>query len=161
MTRFVLGAVLAMTAASCVGPGEPVFVEPLDVAFYEASVEPVVHWSCASLECHGQDGRPLRIYSVDGLRMSDALRGRPLSPAEAEWNAFAFAGVDPMAASVDESVVLEKPLSVDAGGLHHEGDDLWPDRSDPSYLCLRGWLAGDPSAAADCDRAAAMVVPPE
>lgn len=154
-------ATLALALAGCVGPAEPVAVTSLDVDFYEAHVDPIVHWSCASLDCHGHDARPLRIYAEHGLRMIDALRGQPLDRAEAEWNALAFASIDPAPASLDEHVVLTKPLAVERGGLHHEGTDLWPDRTDPSYRCLRGWLAGDEGVVADCDAAARQVVPPE
>ncbi len=153
-------AALSLALAGCVAPADPDALPRYDVDFYQAHVDPVVAWSCASLECHGVDGRPLRLYAEDGLRASDGLRGHPLTRAEAGENALAFAAVDPEPATVDEHIALTKPLAVEAGGIEHAGDPLWPSREDPSYVCLRGWLAGDPSAAAACDEAARRVVPP-
>lgn len=152
-------AALSLALAGCVAPADPATLPRYDVDFYMAHVDPIARWSCASLECHGVDGRPLRLYAEDGLRAGDELVGRPLTRAEAEENALAFAAVDPEPRTVDEHIALTKPLAVEAGGMEHEGDPLWPSRTDPSYRCLREWLAGAPSAAA-CDEAARLVVPP-
>jgi len=49
-----------------------------------------------------------------------------------------------------------------AGGIHHvdEAGEVWADRDDPGYRCLRGWLASEPEFAA-CEAAAAAVTPAE
>ncbi len=146
---------LLLLWSGCALPQETVPLPDLDVAFYQDRVHPVVRYTCASLECHGVDGRPLRLYSEDGLRADAALRGRDLSADEAASNVLAFAGVDPAPPTPDEHIALTKPLSVRAGGLAHLGGDLdlWPDVDDPSYRCLRGWLAGDLSVGGACDEA--------
>ena len=121
----------------------------LDPTFYAASVQPVVAWSCATLDCHGVDGRPLRVYAEHGLRRSDALRGQPISAEELAWNVAAFEGVDPDPSR--EHVALTKPLAVEAGGLHHVGDPVWASRDDPGCRCLASWIAGelDPAPCAE------------
>ena len=43
--------------------------------------------------------------------------------------------------SIGEHLLLLKPLSTKAGGIHHVGGDLWPDTADPAYRCLLAWLA--------------------
>ena len=114
-------------------------------------VQPVVAHSCASLDCHGREARPLRIYAVDGLRRSDDLRGEDLTQEELHLNFDAFEAIDPEPTRLH--IVLSKPLSVDAGGLFHEGGDLWPDASHAEYRCIEAWLTEAPAAAA-CAEAA-------
>ncbi|MCB9597780.1 MAG: hypothetical protein H6719_33995 [Sandaracinaceae bacterium] len=149
-----------LALVGCVEPQAALPLPELDVPFYQQHVHPIARWSCTALECHGVEGRPLRLYSEDGLRASGDLRGQPLSDFEASENALSFEGVDPVPRSVDEHTALTKPLSVDAGGLFHEGDDLWLDRADPSYVCLRGWLAGELDVVAACEQAERAIEPP-
>ena len=141
MRRALLGCALL------VGCGydavESVPVSQLDGTFFAASVQPVVARSCASLDCHGMDGRPLRLYSEDGLRRRDDLRGQPLSADELAWNVDAFEALDPEPPFVDDHIALRKPLELDAGGIHHVGGELWPSREHPEHRCLRTWLAGE------------------
>ncbi len=165
MKRAWIALALAVVLASCgPAPGDAPVPE-LDEGFYVEHVHPVVRFSCASLDCHGDEGRPLRIYAEDGLRIRAELRGHPhdapLDPEEAAWNAAAFAGIDPEPSDLAHSLVLQKPLARDAGGVAHEGGDLWPSSDDPSYVCLASWLAGDTrdAAALACDAAAAALDP--
>lgn len=135
---------LGLLALGCgYDAGETVPLTDLDAPFYAAHVQPILATGCASLDCHGVDGRPLRLYSEDGLRRRDDLRGQPLSAGELAWNVEVFEAIDPDAPSADENVALTKPLAVDAGGLYHVGGDLWATRDDPRYRCLRTWLAGE------------------
>jgi hypothetical protein len=163
---------LAATASLGLGCGPAPGAAPvpeLDAPFYVEHVHPVVRFSCASLDCHGAENRPLRIYAEDGLRSRRELRtepdDQPLAPDEAAWNVAAFAGIDPDPIDVDHSLVLQKPLARDAGGVAHEGGDLWDSTTEPpnrSYQCLHAWLAGETAQAAAaeaCDLAAAALDP--
>ena len=143
---------LGVLAASACGPDPqgPVPRPVLDPDDYAMFVAPIVGPTCAALECHGVDGRPLRIYAEDGLRLRADLRGEPLSADEAAWNADAFAGVDPEPESVDAHLALLKPLAVDAGGVAHVADDIWASRDVPELVCLRTWLAAEPVDATVC-----------
>jgi hypothetical protein len=102
---------------------------------------------CGTIDCHGMAGRPLRVYSELGLRASADLRGKPITMAEQVDNVRAVEGVDP-GASLDDSMVLRKPLAKALGGIDHKGLELWPDKNAPGYLCIRGWMAGQPDDAA-------------
>lgn len=158
--RLLSSPCLLALVAGCTGPGAP--PEPLaipDAAYYEANVQVVVGYSCGSLDCHGDEGRPLRIYARDGLRMSAELRDQPVTAMEAEENTLAFAGVDPTAADPDHHVAVLKPLAESEGGLPHVGEDVWDSRMDDAYVCVRDWLASDLVSADVCARAAAEVDP--
>ena len=142
---------LCVFAAACVdNPSEPT----LDVDFegYEQQVHPYVEVACGTLDCHGDEGRPLRLYGEFGLRLED--RDSPISAFEYEENAYSLRGVG------DDSLILLKPLSEAAGGLHHVGGDVWPDEQDPGYRCLHGWLVGDAEMIEACPLAAAAVAVP-
>jgi hypothetical protein len=120
------------------GPGsEP--VPAGDIASFAATVQPVVTDSCASLDCHGAPGRPLRLYAERGLRHTAALRDTPITDAEVADNVAAFIGVSP--GEVVDHLALRKPLAIGAGGMEHIGGDLWSSTADPSYAALRAWLA--------------------
>ncbi|MFK7985952.1 MAG: hypothetical protein AB8I08_07960 [Sandaracinaceae bacterium] len=63
------------------------------------------------------------------------------------------ASLDPDTDQVDMHLALLEPLGLDAGGVHHEGGDVWPSRDEDGYRCLRAWLADVPDEGA-CGRAA-------
>ena len=117
-------------------------------------VQPYVAPRCATVDCHGDPRRPLRIYSVEGLRdVSD--RELPLTRGEIDANVDSALGLAPSADAEAHALVLE-PLSTSAGGWHHAGEDIWLSRDDPGYLCLYLWLRGaDPSES--CATAAASI----
>lgn len=133
-----------LTAAALVACDTPQQgVEPLpvaDVAGFEAAVQPVVTETCGSLDCHGDPGRPLRLYAERGLRLTRELRDQPITAAELELNAAAFIGVSPGA--VDDHLALLKPLAIGAGGMEHIGGELWSSTADPDYAAIRAWLGG-------------------
>jgi hypothetical protein len=146
--------------AACRDQGTPINLPDADVASYQASVHPILEARCATLDCHGDLDRPLRLYAETGLRAADALRGQPITPAELDANARALIAVDP-APDGRPSLVLTKPL---AGTVKHIGGDQWDSTDEPQYLCVAGWLDGridDPDVAAACIAAAAEVeLPP-
>lgn len=136
----------------------------VDVDGFAAEVQDYVAPRCATLDCHGDEGRPLRFYGEVGLRQfADGVvdRDTPLTTEELEENALSAASVDPGALTVDDHLLLLKPLAESAGGARHEGEAIWADRNDPGYLCLRAWLAGEVSTASDaCAAARALVALP-
>ncbi len=128
-----------------------------DVTAYETELHPILETSCATLDCHGKPGRPLRLYAETGLRAPDNTdRKAPLTDAEYQANVEALLGVDPGASDLDHSIVLEKPLATGAGGAYHLGRDQLSSRTDPAYVCLRAFLAGSidqPDALSACAEA--------
>ena len=132
-------ACLALLLVGCVGSGG---VEPAPdggaAVDYATYVHPILEARCAPLDCHGDPGRPLRLYAQTGLRAADGLRFMPITPAELDLNVRSLAAVDPGVAP-EESLVMTKPL---AGGVGHAGGDVWTSPDDPEAVCLLGWLAG-------------------
>jgi hypothetical protein len=143
-----LASGLAAAACQDTGGTQPLVTE--DEAAYGSYVQPILEARCATLDCHGNVERPLRLYARTGLRASDALRDRPFSVDELTANVRSLAAIDPGAAP-EASVILSKPL---AGGQAHEGGDLWTRSDEPQVVCVRSWLAGAVDVAA-CTTAAA------
>jgi len=157
--------VLPLLALACQGPGQSeVLLTPPDVSGYVNHVHEYIEARCATLDCHGGNRRPLRIFAETGLRASDALRGQPLTEAESSANAWSMVGIDPAAPSVEDHLLLLAPLATAEGGQFHVGGDIFSSRDDPAYRCLAAWLRHDvaaPEASADCASAtAAVALPP-
>jgi len=136
-----------------------------DVAAYARLVHPVLEPSCATLDCHGDLDRPLRLFAETGLRASDELRDLPITADELDANVRALLAVDPGPATAGQSLVLLEPLAVDAGGVQHVGGDIFASTTDASYRCLHAFLAGQiasPEAETACVEAWEDVgLPPE
>ena len=146
-------ALIVMSASDCaVDTQRSEQVATRDATAFEAHVQPYLEASCATLDCHGAQGRALRLYSELGLRAQASLRATPiaakhdptpLTAAELDANRLAFAGVALATDVPSECLALRKPLALAEGGIHHQGRVHWANRKDPGYLCLRGWLIGD------------------
>jgi len=95
---------------------------------------------CGSLDCHGDIDRPLRIYARNGLRLRADLRGRDESMSELTANILSIVGIDPEQDTLQDHLLLLKPLSVSAGGIDHVGGDVFADQRDGLYRCLHAWL---------------------
>ena len=150
---FVVACLVAcvLAAAACQDTGGTQPLVTADATSYAAYVQPVLEARCATLDCHGNVERPLRLYARTGLRAADALRDRPFAPDEITANVRALAAIDPGAAP-EASLVISKPL---VGGEAHEGGDLWTSADEPQVVCVRSWLAGAVDVAA-CTTAAAQ-----
>jgi hypothetical protein len=140
-------------------------VEPVD-AFaldaYARDVHPIFEARCATLDCHGVAGRPLRLFAETGLRLRADLRDLPITEEELFANVKAVEAIDPGAAP-ERQMILRKPLAEDAGGVEHEGGELWLSRDAPQAACVLAWLSGrseDPSARDACAAAADEVALP-
>lgn len=156
----VAAGVVALVA--CVDQGR-VPLEPLDDDRYAQDVQPYVGVACATLDCHGDPGRPLRLYAELGLRAGDALRPRalseaveaePLSAQELADNVLAFRAIAAAHRNGDEELALSKPLARSAGGAEHVGGDIFDSTEAPGHRCLQAWIAGEPDDGA-CDDARA------
>lgn len=160
LRHVVVAAVLALDACAFpVASESPASgVDAADVDAYERDVHPMLEASCATLDCHGAERRPLRLYVETGRRLRAALRGQPLTSEERDANIRALRTIDLGEPDVDRSMVLQKPLAVAAGGVAHVGRDVWLTRADPNYVCLRAFLtresetAGARAACALADR---------
>ena len=130
--------------------------------FITGGVDAFMQRRCGALDCHGQVGRPLRIYSPNGLRLNDGPNGardtRGYQPNESSANYYAVVGREPeeisqclvtQGAFVD-FLLLKKPLGIDQGGVRHKGGSVLRS-TDSGFDCLLGWASGqvDPAKCAD------------
>lgn len=156
MTRLVSSLLLIGACAPDVGS---VSFDPPDVAAFQ-QMQPFLEGRCATLDCHGDEGRPMRLYSETGLRMPGVDRDLPFTPEELQANAFSFLAVDP-GVSADRHLSFLKPLAESEGGMEHVGEDVFlPD--DDEARCVRGWLARETDASwtSSCEAASARWGPP-
>jgi len=155
-TTIVLVAACGLLVACGYDEPQPTALASGTVADFSRYIQPLLQAGCASLDCHGDAGRPLRLYARNGLREDIALRGQDASESELEANMSAIAWLDPEAAQLEDHLLLLKPLAVGAGGMHHIGGDLWSDQSTDLYRCFHAWLRNglqDADSQAICDRA--------
>lgn len=156
--RRLFAVVLVLAAASCLEQEESALVSFPDKASFEsAGVSAFMERRCGALDCHGQSGRPLKIYSQLGLRLGSGPGGaRDVSattPAEIDANYRSVVGLEPesigdavrtQGAYIDFQLLL-KPLDAAGGGVRHEGGPvLRISDTDPGWVCLHGWIAGRP-----------------
>ena len=91
---------------------------------FAADVAPVLQRRCAGSECHGS--------SVTDMYLTCGS-----NDAERRWNfELAVRYLDEVAAS---SELLRRPLALNAGGVYHEGGDIFQDVQDPDYRKLLAW----------------------
>jgi hypothetical protein len=110
----------------------------------------VLETHCGTLDCHGQVGRPLRIYGGNGLRfLDDAGLSRPGMSAttntERQLNYQTVMGLQPElmfnvinnGAAPETLLLLRKPLGIERhkGSVVISGGDF-------SYKCITSWLTG-------------------
>lgn len=158
--RAVLGFLLVTGACGGVAAQDQQPLVELDGEVYARDVHPILEARCATLDCHGVDDRPLRLYAETGLRARDDLRDVVIEGGELEANVRAIQAIDP-GADPSDTLMVRKPL----GGVAHEGSTLWESQDEPQLICVLAWLSGtsdDPDAADACAAAAEEVaLPPE
>lgn len=146
------------------------------------SVSTFLEVRCGSLDCHGSIGRPLRIYSADGLRLPED--GGALSPgsgattpAEQNANFDSVVGVQPeqmsrvaaaQGAEPETLFIVSKPMgdvdptSLPQGqttqGVEHKGGRVIS-RGDLGYQCITSWLGSmqiSTTQFSDCKQASTL-----
>jgi hypothetical protein len=152
--RVLLGFALAfsLACASCVqDSAEPGAVTLIDPPPGGTAFKPVglfLGHSCGTLDCHGQVGRNLRIYSQNGLRLSptDVPGGNPTTAAELDADYQSAVSLEPeiMSEVVEQGgadpgrlTLVRKPFGIE----HHKGGTVI-EEGDPQAYCLLSWLTG-------------------
>jgi hypothetical protein len=118
------------------------------------TVSPVLEKRCGTLDCHGQEGRPLRIYSGNGLRLpndgGDTPGSSQTTDDEITANYRAVIGLEPeemtrVIAGVDQPrdlLLLKKPLLLES----HKGGPAFAPSGDPGEDCITTWIDGNVDA---------------
>lgn len=149
LALLMLGCVIGGCA---VEDSEAQALPALDPEFFAAHVEPLLARSCATLACHGNADRPLRLFSVSKLRIAEDRINTELGDDElcANFDASrAFVG------GQLGSLLVSKPLYLEDGGTwhgggYHFGADSTEDR------CLQHWIDG---ATAEFDADGQALIP--
>jgi hypothetical protein len=174
-------SLLALGAASCVSIPDVNRTTTILTPDYDtfagdknnAGVHSFLEHRCGTLDCHGQVGRPFRLFSQDGLRaVNDGgliVSGDniPDTPGEIYSNYVSAIGLQPEEMSrvvagddpVTDLLLITKPTALET----HKGGEVIT-VGDVSYRCLTTWLTLTPKASAadratneaDCN-AAAMI----
>ena len=126
--------------------------------FINKGVNTFMAQRCGALDCHGQTGRPLRLYSTNGLRKNlSPNKGRDtreLQLDELTDNYFSVVGLEPEEITTSmatqgqytQFLLLLKPLSIEGGGVRHKGGPVLRS-TDQGFDCLASWAAGSVNAA--------------
>jgi len=162
----VFGLCLAVcgSCAAVPDPDQPAPAAPPDRGqFVDGGVNDFMEKRCGSLDCHGQIGRPLRLYSATGLRKTKPLEkflDRPeggTTPDEKSDNYLAVVYLEPEAIGLSHAtdgayrdfLLLKKPVGLplgpdgyDGDGVRHKGGPVLRETGDPGYNCLVSWIRG-------------------
>ncbi|MBX3231259.1 MAG: hypothetical protein KIT84_09980 [Labilithrix sp.] len=170
MSRATLLVTIAVSALSCsiaTADGE-VGAVPDQKSFIDGKVSDYMERRCGMLDCHGQEGRPLRLFSEWGLRLEADKNGQRVAKAttqaERVANYRAVVSLEPeeLAKCYDTKgedytllQLLKKPLSLENGGMRHKGGPVLTDAEDDNgWKCLFGWASGavDATACAEASK---------
>ena len=124
--------------------------------FINQGVSTFMQQRCGALDCHGQKGRPMRLYSTNGLRKTPGktrATGK-LTGEEETDNYFSVVGLEPEEITSSMATLGEyqkfqlllKPLDISGGGVRHKGGPVLRS-TDPGWDCLASWVAGKVNAA--------------
>ncbi len=127
-------------------------------------VSPLMERRCGTLDCHGSDFRPMRLYGELGLRHPGELNragGNATTLLELESNYRAVCTIepekvsqvagDPGGQSVNKLLLVRKGR----GQEGHKGGKVF-NPFDDSDLCVVGWLRGDNEKSVESACAAAL-----
>jgi hypothetical protein len=156
----VLSTVAAMAASSsttsCAGaPDNQRFTAVIQPNYqlYKDNIDGFLHKRCGTLDCHGQQGRALRLYGYRGFRLYNVDAGlisgvQATTESETRANFDAIVSLEPeeMSRVIAEAgdnpnrlLFLRKPLNIER---HKGGPSLAED--DDGYKCITAWLRASP-----------------
>jgi hypothetical protein len=131
----------------------------VNITATQAGVSRLLEKRCGTLDCHGQVGRPLRIYGEFGLRFVDGdAADQPgvgaTTEIEYEANYQSVIALQPEymslvyegAAPPEALLLVRKPLQLErhkGGAVFVSGDD--------AYSCITSWLESGPAGGQTTD----------
>lgn len=157
LASWAIALVAVLYSTACISSVDSGAVAPLELPdrnqFINDGVNTFMERRCGALDCHGQVGRPLRIYSSNGLRKEDGPKGvrdtRPTTDLEKLDNYFAVVGLEPeeitrsrlTEGNFTDFLLLKKPLGMEGGGVRHKGGPVLR-AGDSGFECLITWISG-------------------
>jgi hypothetical protein len=146
----VLALVLVMLG--CAQTDHDLELAQRDRASFDSTVWPILVRDCGFSECHGSAERFFRVLGPGHVRLDPAMRlTEPATEAEL---AFSYERARSMIDADDpaRSLLLLKPLEVEAGGSSHDGVDrfgldVYRSKADPRFQTLAAWALATPVAA--------------
>jgi hypothetical protein len=168
----IAGAVAAALVA-CASSPDPnrvtmIYTGPNSLSEFTTYVQPVLANRCATLDCHGQIGRPLRLFSQFGLRLVDdagnVSGGLKTTTAEIfanytatislqpELTSRVFAQSDTPPLDAHALLLMRKPLQLE----RHKGGPVFSSGG-ATDNCLSSWLTAKGIDTTACT--AALMVP--
>ena len=140
-------AFVCLSFAGCANVDDEPGVSVRDRAAFDATVWPLLVRDCGFSECHGSHERFFRVVGPGHARLDPAMQlNARVTEAELQ---FSYARALSMIDTDDpaSSLLLRKPLEVNAGGVGHEGADnfgmdVYRTVNHPSYQALRNWVLG-------------------
>jgi hypothetical protein len=144
--RSTAAGLLALALAACgEDPGALQIAAP-DRALFDVEVYPVLLRDCGFHACHGTTERFFQVFGPGRGRLFPAVT-MPLDAATPPEVAQTYERARSMidAKTPDLSLLLRKPLAVEAGGTGHEGTDelgrnVYQNELDPNYMVLARWV---------------------
>ncbi len=140
----------AALALSCQhGLDAPRAEAALDEAYFRCKVQPVLAKSCGAFACHGDARRYFHVFARNRLRIANVEKARNATLSDEERAAnFEAARAMIDTASLDDSLLLLKPLEQSKGGYFHRGAEIFGggnvfgDRAEPDFKTLTAWAHG-------------------
>jgi hypothetical protein len=111
---------------------------------FETEVYPVLLQDCAFPACHGSEDRFFQVFGPGRARLGGgAIRG-DVRPEELDRSFERAWSMLASAARAEETLLVRKPLAVDAGGAPHmgtdeHGQDVYSSRGEPNFEVLLSW----------------------
>jgi hypothetical protein len=148
MKQFTIVLCLSLSGMGCAQQPQPwQAADPNQKGFlpFVQDVLPVLLRDCGFHTCHGSTQRFFRVWGPGRVRIDPATREFDKLTAD-EWQAsyqLAISMVD--GRNPARSLLLRKPLAIEAGGAAHRGADrfgrnIYRSTSDAGYMALRKWV---------------------
>ena len=157
-----VGILLALAGVACADTSGLAAKPDYSLDEFAVVALPVLLRDCGFHACHGSQERFFRVYGPGRVRLNPAdLPFDDLDGFEAEISFTLTKGmIDPI--TPKESLLLRKPLAVEAGGSGHEGVDkfgrnVYRTPDDDGFLTLQRWVL---NYAPQMQQAATGVTPP-
>lgn len=147
-------ALAVFLGAACAEPIEPLQFADRRFQPFQRQMYPVLLRDCGFPACHGSPERFFRVWGPGRTRMPylDELSGEMVTPdpfdsptSEEQLASYTLALSMLEERDITQSLLLRKPLAVEAGGAGHFGTDLYGrdvyrTTQDSGYVVLARWV---------------------